>query len=99
MLTSAQFTGARFVLATFQVTACCVPAVQLTAVPGAVTVNGPAAAETFTVRKAKLTPPPPALLSRAVSRNVIVRVVVGSDSPNVVVPFRMSLRRGNVRVD
>src|SRR5437879_3024859 len=42
-------------------------------------------------------PPPPARLSRAVTRKFIVRVVTGRDSPKVEPPERMSERRGNVR--
>src|SRR5687767_7251104 len=42
-------------------------------------------------------PPPPARLSRAVSRNVIVRSVTGRNSPFHTVLERMSVRFGNTR--
>src|SRR5258708_127338 len=41
-------------------------------------------------------PPPPARLSRATTRNSIVRFVVGSISPGVDVLFKMSAHFGNV---
>lgn len=66
--------------ATSQVTACALPAAQLTAVLGAVTRNGPAAAATVTAVLASLVPPPPARLSRAVTRKFSVRLVLGSTS-------------------
>ena len=60
-------------------------------------MNGPESLRTFTCVAAELTPPPPARLSRAVTRKFIVRVVVGIDSPIVVVPDSTSGRRGNIR--
>ena len=53
---------------------------QLTAVFGAVTRNGPALLTDVTEIWSSATPPPPARLSRTVSRNCIVRLVVGSFS-------------------
>src|SRR5262245_16015232 len=64
--TLAQEMGATLVPATFQVTVCALLPVQLTAVLGWVTTNGPAVAFTVTVVEAQLTPPPPVRLSRAV---------------------------------
>ena len=49
MLTFAQLTGAAVVFATFQVTFCALPPVQVIAVFGAVTWKGPAAVVTLTV--------------------------------------------------
>ncbi len=80
MATLAQLTGAAVVDATFQVTVWPEPAAQETAVFGAVTWNGPAVEVTLTVIVSFWTPPPPARLSRAVTRKVIVRVVAGSTS-------------------
>src|SRR5262245_24667558 len=90
ILTLAQLTGAAVVPLTFQVTVCVPPPVQVTAVFGAVTANGPAAAVTFTVVEALETPPPPARLSRTTALKVIVRVIVGIASPKLDVLLRMS---------
>src|SRR6185503_4413403 len=81
----------------FQVTVCVVPPDQVTAVLGAVTANGPTSLRTDTVVVSVAKPPPFERLSRAVTRNVMVRVVVGSDSPRVLTLFRMSDSFGNVR--
>ena len=81
IFTLAALTGTAVVLATFQVTVKGIPPVTVTAVFGAVTPNGPLSARTFTAVVASLIPPPPARLSRTVTRNCIVRVVVGMDSP------------------
>jgi hypothetical protein len=97
MFTLAQETGDADVFATFQVTACVEPAAHVTAVLGAVTVNGPASLRTLSCMVSMAVPPPPARLSRAVTRNVIVRVVVGSSSPMVLVLDKMSESLGNVR--
>src|SRR5262245_55152329 len=43
------------------------------------------------------TPPPPARLSRAVTRKFMLRVVVGITSPSARVLFNRLLKRGNVR--
>jgi hypothetical protein len=48
IFTLPQLTGVTFVLATFQVTVWAVPTTQLTAVFGALTVNGPAVPLTVT---------------------------------------------------
>ncbi|MBK8382631.1 MAG: hypothetical protein IPL16_12240 [Ignavibacteria bacterium] len=70
MLTSAQFTGAAVVLATFQVTVCGIPEFQLTFVFGCVTTKGPATELTLKEIELKFIPPPPALLSLAVRRKI-----------------------------
>jgi hypothetical protein len=46
---------------------------------------------------AVFTPPPPARLSRAVTRKFIARVVVGITSPMASVLFSKSCSRGNTR--
>src|SRR5688572_11196746 len=97
MRTFAAPTGATAVFATSQVTVCVEPAGQLTFVLGAVTTNGPASAREVTVVVSAEKPPPPERLSRAVTRKVMVRVVVGSDSPSVDVLLRMSDSFGKVR--
>src|SRR5262245_24856915 len=79
-LTAAQLTGDAVVFATSQVTVSWVPSVQVTAVSGEVTRNGPAAEMTFTSIASEATPPPPEWLSRMVARNCIVLVKTGSDS-------------------
>ena len=53
---------------------------QLVVVFGEVTTNGPAPPTEVTVMSESATPPPPTRLSRAVTRNFIVRPVVGSFS-------------------
>ena len=68
-------------LATFQVIVCGVPPVQEVAVLGCVTAKGPAVDTTLIWRPAFAEPPPEALLSRAVKRKFIVRVVEGSTWP------------------
>jgi hypothetical protein len=80
IFTAAQLTGALFVFATFQVTFWVEPAVQTTAADGLVTSNGPASARTFSCVSAEFTAPPFARLSRTVTLNRMVRVVVGNDS-------------------
>src|SRR6185295_15690837 len=50
---------------------------QMALVTGEVTMNGPAVATEVTVICELATPPPPVRLSRAVTRKVIVRPVVG----------------------
>src|SRR5439155_1870440 len=70
---------------------------QVVAEAGWVTVNGPESLRALTCVAAELTPPPPARLSRAVTRKFIVRVVAGIDSPNVMVPESTSCKRGKVR--
>src|SRR5262245_58412891 len=97
IVTFGQFTGAWVVFATSHVTVCWVPPTQVTLVFGAVTLNGPAPPAIVMVVEALATPPPPLRLSRAVSRNFIARLVVGSDSPKVVVLLRISESFGNVR--
>src|SRR6185436_11355884 len=81
ILTDAVATGAAFVPATLQVTACTVLPASVVAVLGNVTAKGPAAAVTVTCETAVATAPPPAWLSRAVTRNAIARLVDGSTSP------------------
>src|SRR4051812_8070860 len=61
-------------------------------------MKGPLLESTLTCIAPVFTPPPPAWLSRAVTRKVIVRLVTGRDSPNVVVPDKMSDNCGKVRV-
>jgi len=56
------------------------PSAQLTAVLGAVTIKGPAAVAVVTATDASFVPPPPARLSRAVTRKFMVRAVLGSTS-------------------
>src|SRR5690349_12427026 len=87
IFTVAALTGAAVVSATFQVTVR--DPDHVTPAAGAVTVNGPAACTTVTCVSAEFTPPPPARLSRAVTRKFIVRFVVGSFSPATLVPVRM----------
>ena len=100
--------------ATFQVMLWLEPAAQLTAVSGAVTIKGPANVVLVTATDASLVPPPPARLSRAVTRKFIVRPVVGNTSAvsqlGVAVPgsgavagatfalLRMKRRLGKMRV-
>jgi len=98
ILTFAHETGAEAVFATFHVTVCDVPPVQVVAEFGDVTEKGPAADVTLRSMSSEFTPPPAARLSRAVTLNFIVRVVVGSDSPIVEVLLRISESLGNVRV-
>jgi len=97
IFTFAQLTGPPEVFATFQVTVCCVPPVQVVAPLGDVTTKGPAAEVTLSTIASELTPPPAARLSRAVTRKFIARVVVGSISPIVDVLFRISESFGKVR--
>src|SRR5688572_21284202 len=114
MRTFAVLIGAMLVLPTFQVTVCAEPAAQVTAVFGAVTANGTPALLTVIAVNASFVPPPPARLSRTVTRKFSVRFAFGSTSPvmkdGVVVPgsgavaggafalFRMKRQLGNVRV-
>jgi hypothetical protein len=79
--TLAALTGAAVVLATLQVTVSGLPPRTLTEVLGAVTAKGPLSARTLTSVVTSLMPPPPARLSRTVTRKFIVRVVVGMTSP------------------
>jgi hypothetical protein len=67
------------------------PLVRETAVLGLVMRNGPLAPLTLTVACDEATPPPPARLSRAVTWNVMVRVVVGSASPVAHVPNEQTM--------
>lgn len=97
MLTLAALIGDAVVLATFQLTVCCVPVLQVTFVLGEVTVKGPAVETTLTSAVSLLVRPPPARLSRTVTRKLRVRVVVGSDSPSDEVLFSMSESFGKVR--
>src|SRR5512134_136847 len=97
ILTVAALTGAADVLATFHVTVCCVPPVQLTFVFGCVTRNGPALAFTTTCAVAVLMAPPPTRLSRTVTLKIIVRLIVGNASLNVDVLFKTSDNLGKVR--
>ena len=97
-LTFAQLTGALDVFATLQVTTWFEPAGQVAAEVGCVTTNGPLLETTLTRIAPVFTPPPPEWLSRTVTRKVIVRFVVGNDSPNVEVPDKMSDNCGNIRV-
>ena len=90
--------GAAAVFATSQVTVCSEAPGQDTAVFGEVTRNGPASPRTASTMSSEALPPPPARLSRAVTRNVMLRVMLGSTSPNVDTLFRMSESRGKVRV-
>jgi hypothetical protein len=74
----------------------------VTAVSGAVTLNGPAVEVTFTNIWSEATPPPPERLSRTVARNCMERLVTGSDSltgtsGGVLSQFRMYCSCGNVR--
>ena len=99
MFTMAELTGAAAVLATFQVTVCDEPAAQVTAVLGAVTTKGPAAALVLRPSTGLLLMPPttpcrPLWASRTVTRKFSGRVVVGSVSPRVVVPASRLLSRG-----
>src|SRR5689334_16646338 len=79
MFTLAVFTGATLVFATSHVTVCA-PASNML-VLGEVTRNGPALALTVTDMLAIATPPQAARLSRAVTRKLSVRLVVGRYSP------------------
>src|ERR1051325_6279260 len=97
ILTLAALTGAFAVFATSQVTVCGTPAVQVTFVFGEVTRNGPAPALTTTVFVAVLMPPPPARLSRTVTRKLMVRWIVGRTSPMIVGLFNRFESFGNVR--
>ena len=85
------------VLATAHVTVRVSPTVQTSGELGCVTAKGPLLLVTLTCILAEFTAPPPARLSRAVTWKFMVRVVVGSDSPNVDVSFRMSDNLGKVR--
>src|SRR5262245_32710378 len=80
MRTFAALTGGSVVFATLQVTVCAEPAAKLTAVFGVSTGNGPAVFATTTAVLASLVPPPPAWLSRTVTRKFKVRVAFGSSS-------------------
>src|SRR5262249_22776363 len=71
---------------------------HVTAVLGAVIRKGPAALTTVTVMVSEAIPPPLARLSRAVSLKSMLRSVVGSDSPRVVVLLRISLSLGRIRL-
>src|SRR4051794_27861220 len=93
--TLAAFMGAPAVPATFQVTVW--EPNQVTFELGAVMTKGPAFEETVTCMSELFTPPPPARLSRAVTRKCNVRLVLGNISPAVEVLFRISESFGNVR--
>src|SRR5690242_679020 len=97
MSTVVALIGAAIVPATFHVTVAGPPPLTVP-LAGAVTRNGPALPTTLTVVSAEDVPPPPARLSRATTRNDIVRVVVGRLFPVVLVPLRMSFSWGKVRV-
>ncbi len=73
--------GAAVVPATFHVTVWDDPPTQETAVEGAVTAKAAPVSLTWRTAESKSTPPPPDLPSRAVRRNVSVRVIVGEISP------------------
>lgn len=82
MRTFAVDTGEAVVFATFQVTVVAVPAaIETLVVFGAVTANGPAPFATVTTVVASFVPPPPARLSRTVTRKVMVRFAFGRISP------------------
>src|SRR5262249_27433103 len=88
--------GAAVVPATFQVTV-----VKFENTPPLlcdVITNGPAPPTTLTDISEVFTPPPPARLSRAVTRKFSVRDVVGMTSPIVSVLFNKFCRRGKIRV-
>ncbi len=80
IFTLAQLTGGAVVLATFQFTVCSVFENQVVPPMGAVTLNGPEALLTVTFIASLLTPP---LLSRPVSRKVMVRLILGNASPRL----------------
>ena len=81
MRTFAVDTGASALEATFHATVATLPAANVAAVFGAVTANGPAAFATVTTVLASFVPPPPARLSRTVTRKFSVRLTFGSTSP------------------
>ena len=81
MRTSAVPTGATLVLATSQITVVAAPAARVIAVFGAVITNGPASLSTVMAVEASLVPPPPARLSRTVTRKLSVRSTFASTSP------------------
>ena len=68
---------------------------QVTAVLGEVTWKGPALPTTFTNMSSVVTPPPPARLSRAVTRNS-ARDTAGNSSPKSYGVIGMSKSFGNV---
>ena len=95
MFTLAQLTGAVVVLATFQLTVCRVADGQVVPVKGAVTLNGPEVLVTVAFMAALLTPP---LLSRTVRRKVMVRLIVGRDSPGLdSEPSKILASAGKIR--
>src|SRR5262249_54265388 len=95
MLTVAALIGALALPPGFHVIVCW-PA-QTTKLLGEVTTSGPPLVTTVTIMSALFTPPPPARLSRAVTRNCIVRLVDGSSSPAVIVLLSTSESWGNIR--
>src|SRR6185369_15137580 len=94
-LTLVALTGEAVVPATFQVTVRTPD--QVTAELGEVMTKGPALLATVTCISALFTPPPPARLSRATTRNLSRRLVVGSISPRVVVWLSRSESWGKIR--
>src|SRR5688572_19351679 len=96
MRTCVQPTGGIEVSATVHRTGLVLRFFQVTALFGFVTANGPIPV-TVTRVASRLTPPPPARLSRTVQRNNNARAVGGSDSPNVARFERMSDMLGKVR--
>src|SRR6185436_688171 len=95
IFTLAALTGALAVPATSHVTVC-TPA-KTPPLLCDVTRNGPAAVVTLTCISDVFTPPPPARLSRAVTRKFIVRVVVGITSPIASALTSRSSNRGKMR--
>ena len=95
IVTPDALTGASVVPATFQVIVRAPD--HVTPAAGEVTTNGPALVATVTCISAEAVSPPLAELLRAVTRKFIVRLVVGSISPGVVVWLRMSVNWGKVR--
>src|ERR1035441_2781706 len=95
MLTPPALIGALVEPATSQVMVCAPD--HVTPAAGPVTMNGPALVVTVTCMSEEAMAAPLVELSRAVTRKVSVRLVVGSISPRVAVWLRMSDHCGNVR--
>src|SRR5262249_13794258 len=98
MLTKAALIGAAAVPETFHVTVRAVPAAQETAVLGAGSAKAAPLSTTVSLASARLTPPPPAWLSRTLTWKLRARLVVGRLSPRLVVLLIRLESLGKVRV-
>lgn len=100
MSTALHETGARSVLATFQVTVsvALIEGSHTALAAGAVTANGPDAASTCSSESALWVVPATATLSKTVRRKVKLRVVVGRISPSMVAPLSRFSKLGIVRI-